>query len=1086
MRIHRLFLLICSMIFGLFTIQAQSTNYSYGELRHYLDQMFLYLNKNKVPTGILLDYGIDYVDLGDYNGRSLTDTTCVNISTYRDIMRTISSANVRPFISYDYQLNNIDLFENINNTDDINLSVMYYQYNTIKENALTDNLIVYDEERNIVADVYNNGEWINPYDTNNIFAFVTNSTKHIGFAVNYTLPSIFLFKNAEFKEMYFDAGDGNGYKRIGVGNHLSVTYNTEGVKTLKLSIITQDNELLEAQTRITITNPTIHPCSDENLRTIDYTSSEFNGEAVSARLVYDANMVGTINKPFIVVEGFDPWELCDLFDYNMKQYDSSSIPSGFLTYSNYGDTFSMLHNEYDYDVFYVDLGNSTADIRANALLLQNIIKDINYKKSCAGSNENNVILGLSMGGLVARYALRNMEINGEEHQVSTYVSGDTPHLGVNVPIGIQVFVNQLLSLMAGYRNTVDIMDEYYNDKLTEKERVLKSVITSTAAQQMMYYCAYGESITSFHHENWQQIINDIGFPKGDKYSDIELISLANKTSFDYNKYLTTGEHIFYINGNLRANAIVDLLMSLYLKFNDYDNLDNDIEDALQTFGRNNIEIDAQVNLLQENNIGKPLSYLEVVHEKKFVWNKNKTKRTIIFSGNVPVPAVPLFYEDYGGSLYRMDALKNGNYHNHYQSWFYNHSFEGGFTHQFLFVPTASALNVYGGTKTDYNIDFNNKYLIPRVDTPFDAYYIDSDTSANTDTDVHIRFSQNAYHWLMNQINMSIEGPELVPLKDECANESGEGEYYISGFNDEITNISWSVDDKSIATIEPSTGKLTAISRGKVDITAKIFVGRTIYSKTKSIYVGFPDFVIIKRYEPGIGYNFSARLITDNNAHLKDVCNDTDIEYKWSIIDNNGDCRDVDEDMINDDSFTYLPSVDETITVLLRIKYGDNNYGPIRSVTVNLTAPFDVNYQYVVVDPTGTVSFVKNGGGFDRNIPSEDFTIHFRNVILNDNDNLLTNYHKYIKGADCYMSVHNLENGYLVDIGGDKIKLEDKWRFDLFNLPVFVQAIENALQYCGGERHVLTEFELVIKNSEYKVLQRVPFRIIYNPVFNSIY
>lgn len=42
-----------------------------------------------------------------------------------------------------------------------------------------------------------------------------------------------------------------------------------------------------------------------------------------------------------------------------------------------------------------------------------------------------------MGGLVARYALRSMEIQNQMHGVDKFISFDSPHLGANVPVGFQ-------------------------------------------------------------------------------------------------------------------------------------------------------------------------------------------------------------------------------------------------------------------------------------------------------------------------------------------------------------------------------------------------------------------------------------------------------------------------------------------------------------------------------------------------------------------------------------------------------------------------------------------------------------------------
>ena len=46
-------------LFGVSVSQAQTPD-NYTEMRVYLQSMFRMLNKNLVPTGFLLDYGIEY------------------------------------------------------------------------------------------------------------------------------------------------------------------------------------------------------------------------------------------------------------------------------------------------------------------------------------------------------------------------------------------------------------------------------------------------------------------------------------------------------------------------------------------------------------------------------------------------------------------------------------------------------------------------------------------------------------------------------------------------------------------------------------------------------------------------------------------------------------------------------------------------------------------------------------------------------------------------------------------------------------------------------------------------------------------
>ena len=55
-----------------------------------------------------------------------------------------------------------------------------------------------------------------------------------------------------------------------------------------------------------------------------------------------------------------------------------------------------------------------------------------------------------MGGLIARYALKDMENKGLNHQTRMYVSHDTPQLGANTPLSVQYSARHLRNM---YINT---------------------------------------------------------------------------------------------------------------------------------------------------------------------------------------------------------------------------------------------------------------------------------------------------------------------------------------------------------------------------------------------------------------------------------------------------------------------------------------------------------------------------------------------------------------------------------------------------------------------------------------------------------
>ena len=104
-----------------------------------------------------------------------------------------------------------------------------------------------------------------------------------------------------------------------------------------------------------------------------------------------------------VVEGFDSGlvgvenGLGDV-DYLMFRGTTSNILAGSLN--------GQLNT---YDIIYINFKNGKDYMQRNAYLVQDIIKWVNSVKQ--GSLPN-VVLGQSMGGVIGRYALRDMENRG--------------------------------------------------------------------------------------------------------------------------------------------------------------------------------------------------------------------------------------------------------------------------------------------------------------------------------------------------------------------------------------------------------------------------------------------------------------------------------------------------------------------------------------------------------------------------------------------------------------------------------------------------------------------------------------------------
>ncbi len=106
----------------------------------------------------------------------------------------------------------------------------------------------------------------------------------------------------------------------------------------------------------------------------------------------------------------------------------------------------------------------------NAMLLVDLINQLNTDKV---GNEELVIIGPSMGGIVSKYALNYMESEGLAHETRLYISFDAPHLGANIPLGFQ---HQFNYLAYGLSNGLEVQ---------MLQPVIDNLFKSPAARQLL-------------------------------------------------------------------------------------------------------------------------------------------------------------------------------------------------------------------------------------------------------------------------------------------------------------------------------------------------------------------------------------------------------------------------------------------------------------------------------------------------------------------------------------------------------------------------------------------------------------------------
>lgn len=436
----KLFILIL-FLFTVFAVSAQdfefidSVNISSERWRDSL----LRMDKSQIPTGFLFEYSLAGIDLSKFNGVN-SDTLkneglILSLHEILNLSKVNSNAQIAPTDDLYNQAKSI-----YKNNKTVALIFIYQNYNRIRQSALSEGLFTIASDSVGILDAP--GRTISPYDTYEVFAFAPFKQTITQFnSINFTLPNE-LFYMQGFTSVEVDFGDGAGYRTLNKGGSIAIYYGTEGIKNLTARITTT-NGVRIAKSQIDYKRPLSYSEPDSTFsieveplysNDDDYfgtynrnnTLSNTNNVTLIGANVEIVNGCGNVfDKPIIIVEGFDPLGDFDIENYT-RRFGSAQFA---ITMSNYG-----------YDFVYVDFTDNTTYIENNAKVLEAVINKVNEMK--VGANKSSII-GFSMGGLIARWCLKDMEDRSLDHQVENYFSYDAPHQGANSPLGMQYISQEL-------------------------------------------------------------------------------------------------------------------------------------------------------------------------------------------------------------------------------------------------------------------------------------------------------------------------------------------------------------------------------------------------------------------------------------------------------------------------------------------------------------------------------------------------------------------------------------------------------------------------------------------------------------------
>lgn len=476
-----------------------------------VDSLFQLLDTSHIATGILIDKVPTGINLDLYDG---TCNDCVmEPGLFEQMMLNFKQAsfqenNFLDSIDERYQ-------DHLSNNRAVPIQIANIVYNKFKEYALDNNLI--DTTSGLPQEGANTTE--SPYYTKR-FVGLAVPVQLRPQGLSFTVNSSFYLSNdgTAPSEIQIDLGDGLGYRSVAFGQTLTPQYGEISNPEVEIGVkLTINEQIYTGTAKMTlslcgsgnvpppVSPPWSIPSQFQFGNLVADETYNPNGHASGNVYVYyrsnpDPGTENQFRKPLIVVEGidFEPYNQQNAANYQMGAFGWCALWG--QDSDNYPQLAKMpqLLNDYHaegYDIIMLDFKDGATDIKENAYLLQTLIKRVNQNKTADA--EANVVIGASMGAIVARYALADMEADGTDHCTRLYLSFDGPHQGANIPLGAQYAVKFFAT------NSVE--------QFAQARKFLYGSLSRKAARQLLSLQLYN-SWESEHNAFFNEL-NNLGYPQ---------------------------------------------------------------------------------------------------------------------------------------------------------------------------------------------------------------------------------------------------------------------------------------------------------------------------------------------------------------------------------------------------------------------------------------------------------------------------------------------------------------------------------------------------------------------------------------------
>lgn len=854
-----------ALIFSLNLLAQQEINTTF---KNQMNTMFSTLDKTRVPHGILLNFGMEFTNVPAFNG-ALTDSTYSKYTSLKQIYNTLLSSRIRDVSTGFVSPNDYDSrWQNNRTKGVITIGGLYFKYSQFLPDAVAMNKLTYSNGK--FYDKFIRGVWQNPYQEMQTFAMSPIARGYEGKNITIKIPTNTFYSNYQnmVQKIEIDFDNGNGYITVPFNQNVSVVYQNIGTKIWKYRLtLTNGAALLNhslfkieegietvpyVQNNLLRTTPT--GITQNPLQSIHITANQsYLGTYGSCKLTIDVNSDGIINKPLIVAEGFDMGVL--LNPENINGYQNYYDFKNSIYYSNSTLLRNLIYeNNKQYDIIYIDWDNGVDYLQRNAYVLETVIEWVNQQKALSGSTEPNVVLGQSMGGVISRYALADMEERNMNHDTHLFVSDDAPQQGANIPIGIQFmyrhitnqYVSTPIALLGG---------EVLIPIFTGNEPVSSylSILDTPAARQLLsnwssiYYSIINTSHDTFYSELKNKGINpqsNGGYP-----INCRKVAISNGSECGNTQNFYPGQELMSYQWNKDLNFWGDLLSMLYVPLGGFiagTLLDENFYGVVILGlipGSSEYNIDFKANSISYNSNNQ--IYKGVIsYKKKILWFIPVTVYITNVQKNQPSGILP--YDTYGGGYYPTGNVLSNSSNEHLF-----------IRDRFNFIPTTSALDIGNDNTQLDDSDYKNTYIgqfppsVPK-NTLFDNFCTEFDKyNPNQTNKPHISFNQRNGDWLAGELNSAVS---YTNCSYACSDEQIDGENVICSNNTYSVPsgagfYNWSIiEGENLVAISNGNGTnvitLNDLNNGNGYVTVRVYFGDNWIKcgnrvLTKRIWVGKP-------------------------------------------------------------------------------------------------------------------------------------------------------------------------------------------------------------------------------------------------------